>query len=587
MELPQDECKISAQVQWKWRSSNNEWISYHEDVNKQIEHAWENYKHTRISDLCIDAYVIDFTTFDQINNVTGYMRSISRVIGDDPTNTNSADVYYNNPGTASQENVESFLSYTASNHDYFTIPISDGCGHQIMPAKWWTEHRDTPTYENMHVGSPEFIKITSMFAELGGGVCKVRRIERIKNPHLAREHRHCAAQMMARPNIVGDCCNSMLLWHGSSNTDAICTQGFDPRVSGVNGDVFGKGIYFAQSPCVADRFAKPNGASTTRHLLLCSVHLGWWATGSRGMVRPPPVDCEYPNGRLYDSVVDDVITPSIYVVFNSGQAYPLYRVTYSICGIERNARMPLIISDDDSLDGCYCRGTVKGREGLIRCCACRVVLHSSCCTGVDFCKDAFSRYKRDYICTQCLWMLRMNGMLGGLPPVYFGDNTELFAACYEEFMANYGDTAAARREGLCVFNQIMPEIDEIMRLLSYDGSTCKVLVPDVRHISNSVRIDVVANRLNDPGNARMAVSVTAGDVSIIFANISDDPESSVEDRMKAQMDKLIPRLVQPHNIKNIVLAWFSIVRDVFSFGDVGAEVPLPQLIPQDLNLNAE
>ena len=57
------------------------------------------------------------------------------------------------------------------------------------------------------------------------------------------------------------------------------------------------------------------------------VLTGKYTKGNSSMLVPPP---KSPNNLnvLYDSVVDNVGSPSIFVVFYDPQAYPEYLITY-------------------------------------------------------------------------------------------------------------------------------------------------------------------------------------------------------------------------------------------------------------------
>ena len=52
-------------------------------------------------------------------------------------------------------------------------------------------------------------------------------------------------------------------------------------------------------------------------------------TCSQGLKAPPPKDPSKSTSILYDSVVDNVKIPRMYVVFNNDQSYPDYLITYT------------------------------------------------------------------------------------------------------------------------------------------------------------------------------------------------------------------------------------------------------------------
>ena len=62
-------------------------------------------------------------------------------------------------------------------------------------------------------------------------------------------------------------------------------------------------------------------------MYVARVLTGKYTTGNSGMIVPPPKNPSYPT-VLFDSVVDDIRNPSIYVVFYDADAYPEYLITY-------------------------------------------------------------------------------------------------------------------------------------------------------------------------------------------------------------------------------------------------------------------
>ncbi|XP_064599714.1 uncharacterized protein LOC135466239 isoform X2 [Liolophura sinensis] len=64
-------------------------------------------------------------------------------------------------------------------------------------------------------------------------------------------------------------------------------------------------------------------------MFLARVLVGTYTTGNNDLRKPPPLDpVSDPYGRCFDSCVDNVISPKIFVVFDSAQAYPEYIVHY-------------------------------------------------------------------------------------------------------------------------------------------------------------------------------------------------------------------------------------------------------------------
>ena len=91
------------------------------------------------------------------------------------------------------------------------------------------------------------------------------------------------------------------------------------------GAMYGNGVYFAKNASYAmaytsDRFGE-------RHMYLARVVVGLFAKGRKGLRVPPLVDCRVPEVH-YDSVVDNVDNPAVFVVFRDAQCYPEYLLTF-------------------------------------------------------------------------------------------------------------------------------------------------------------------------------------------------------------------------------------------------------------------
>ena len=65
----------------------------------------------------------------------------------------------------------------------------------------------------------------------------------------------------------------------------------------------------------------------SRYMYLARVLVGQYCVGNGSMIVPPPKDPFRPE-ILYDSVVDHVANPSIFVVFYDFQCYPEYLITF-------------------------------------------------------------------------------------------------------------------------------------------------------------------------------------------------------------------------------------------------------------------
>ncbi|XP_055899265.1 uncharacterized protein LOC106060478 isoform X2 [Biomphalaria glabrata] len=76
-----------------------------------------------------------------------------------------------------------------------------------------------------------------------------------------------------------------------------------------------------------------NVKADTHSMFVARVLVGHTARGSAGLRRPPPLSENCPLGKCFDSCVDNVHSPNIYVIFDSNQSYPEYLIEYTCTSI--------------------------------------------------------------------------------------------------------------------------------------------------------------------------------------------------------------------------------------------------------------
>lgn len=89
--------------------------------------------------------------------------------------------------------------------------------------------------------------------------------------------------------------------------------------------VYGKGVYFALTSKFSLDYTERNGKKC---MFLAKVLTGDFCIGNKSLIEPPSKPGTSSAYRLYDSVVNNVDQPSIFVVFNDDSAYPLYLITF-------------------------------------------------------------------------------------------------------------------------------------------------------------------------------------------------------------------------------------------------------------------
>ena len=92
------------------------------------------------------------------------------------------------------------------------------------------------------------------------------------------------------------------------------------------GTLHGQGCYFARDASYSNGYASPD-AQGQKHVYLVRVLTGEFITGSGSMITPPAKDPKNPT-LLFESVVDNMANPGIFVVFFDADAYPEYLITY-------------------------------------------------------------------------------------------------------------------------------------------------------------------------------------------------------------------------------------------------------------------
>ena len=87
-------------------------------------------------------------------------------------------------------------------------------------------------------------------------------------------------------------------------------------------------MYFALQASYAARSTySPPDPNGFRYMYLAKVLVGEYTVGRQGMLTPP-VRNAYDFNDTYDTVVDNVTNPGIFVVFYDWQCYPEYLITF-------------------------------------------------------------------------------------------------------------------------------------------------------------------------------------------------------------------------------------------------------------------
>ncbi|XP_046343205.2 protein mono-ADP-ribosyltransferase PARP14-like [Haliotis rufescens] len=208
----------------------------------------------------------------------------------------------------------------------FTLQTAVGmAGHIQLPSHW------SPMTEEQFVSEvqlePEDKEYKLVARQFNTGVDNeytIVEIKRIQNRTLYLQYVMLLHQM-ATQNPDADL--ERHLWHGTNGdvVTSINLHGFSRSYATVH--YYGKGTYFAVSTDYSASGYSPPNEDGIKHVYYASVLTGHFTEGEGDMVVPPPLDPEHPS-ILYDSLVDNVDNPNMYVVFNDVQAYPKYLITF-------------------------------------------------------------------------------------------------------------------------------------------------------------------------------------------------------------------------------------------------------------------
>ncbi|XP_046849875.1 protein mono-ADP-ribosyltransferase PARP15-like [Xenia sp. Carnegie-2017] len=152
---------------------------------------------------------------------------------------------------------------------------------------------------------------------------KIISIQRVQNPTLYKQYLLKKKSLDAKN---GSC--EKWLFHGTAgnNLQKINESGLNRSFSGYShGAAHGRGVYFATDASMSAGYAQPYGSTGSRYMYRTKVAVGKFTLSNQSFVVPPDIS----PGNAYDSVVDNMANPKIYVLFYDNQYYPEYLITFT------------------------------------------------------------------------------------------------------------------------------------------------------------------------------------------------------------------------------------------------------------------
>ncbi|XP_013403375.1 uncharacterized protein LOC106168751 [Lingula anatina] len=152
------------------------------------------------------------------------------------------------------------------------------------------------------------------------------KIYRIQNSELFQ--RFMANKQSMRENFSQGSIIESALWHGTREhkMDSISKYGVCPHYNSHMGHL-GNGVYFSVSAEKCSLLCWAPIPSGKKHMIKCRVLTGKYTQGVSAWMSSPPV--RPGSGGTFDSVVDSVSDPSVFVIFSAVQIYPEYWITFT------------------------------------------------------------------------------------------------------------------------------------------------------------------------------------------------------------------------------------------------------------------
>ncbi|KAL4240940.1 Poly (ADP-ribose) polymerase [Mactra antiquata] len=210
-----------------------------------------------------------------------------------------------------------------------------------LPSSWMSMSNNENIKRVALNSCSEYQKIEKLFlGQVRNGVyaskvknnrnVQVLKIERIQNRTLYQQY-SAKKKLMEQQNKSGSKQVERQLWHGTmdNNVAGIINNGFNRSYCGVNGVLYGQGVYFAgDASYSAQAYLTGSKPGTKRFMFVVKALTGEFVKGNPSLRVLPPLKSSQPT-VLYDSAVDDINNPMEFVIFHDTQAYPEYLITYS------------------------------------------------------------------------------------------------------------------------------------------------------------------------------------------------------------------------------------------------------------------
>jgi hypothetical protein len=193
----------------------------------------------------------------------------------------------------------------------------------------WSPMEDPKTAElvSLAPGSAERLAVETAFFQTASSQFAVLDVQRRQHVALWRLHQ------MKEQVMMEEGASNVKRWLFSATpadrVPLIVQQGFNRAFTGETSGLamHGKGVYFAReaSYSTSKTYSKPD-ANGVQHMFACRVIVGEYCKGKKDALVPDVRDPA--TNDLYDSTVDNVNNPSIFVTYHDSQPYAEYLIKF-------------------------------------------------------------------------------------------------------------------------------------------------------------------------------------------------------------------------------------------------------------------
>ncbi|XP_053321588.1 protein mono-ADP-ribosyltransferase PARP14-like [Spea bombifrons] len=219
--------------------------------------------------------------------------------------------------------------------------LLDGMGEEVtvvrkdleadihLPENWEDMNGRFLMLVRLDPNSAEYQGVHSGFVRTAKNIF-VEKIERIQNRY--QYTAYTLRKDYIRKKNGSSEVNERTLYHGTQhqNCNSINSNGFNRSFAGTNAAYFGNGVYFAVNASYSTRhtYSPPDPATGRRYVYQVKMLTGRYARGEMGLRAPPSRSGNDPYDQ-YDSIVDNLHNPSMFVAFHDNQVYPEYLITFT------------------------------------------------------------------------------------------------------------------------------------------------------------------------------------------------------------------------------------------------------------------